>query len=120
QEPAVRADPVGLLVSHVRARRAADRGETLAELPRAAVRLAGYGARRGVHDMTNRTGDGQTALVTGASYGIGVDLAECFARDGYDLVLSARSEAQLAEQAERIAKQYGVKVVPIAIDLGAH
>jgi uncharacterized protein len=70
--------------------------------------------------MTNRTGDGQTALVTGASYGIGVDLAECFAKDGYDLVLSARSEAQLAEQAERIAKQYGVKVVPIAIDLGAH
>ena len=69
--------------------------------------------------MANRKGDGQTALVTGASYGIGVDLAECFARDGYDLVLSARSEAALAEQAERIAKQCGVKVVTIALDLGA-
>ena len=70
--------------------------------------------------MANRRGDGQTALVTGASYGIGVDLAECFAKDGYDLVLSARSEAALKEQSERIAKQYGVKVVPIALDLSAH
>jgi short-subunit dehydrogenase len=70
--------------------------------------------------MANRTGNGQTALVTGASYGIGVDLAECFAQDGYDLVLSARSEAALVEQAERIAKEHRVKVVPIAIDLATH
>ena len=70
--------------------------------------------------MANRKGDGQAALVTGASYGIGVDLAECFAKDGYDLVLSARSEAQLKDQAERIAKQHGVQAVPIAIDLGGH
>jgi uncharacterized protein len=70
--------------------------------------------------MARRMGEGQTALVTGASYGIGVDLAECFAQDGYDLVLSARSESALVEQAERIAKEYRVKVVPIAIDLGAH
>ena len=70
--------------------------------------------------MADRNGAGQTALVTGASYGIGVDLAECFAKDGYDLVLAARSEGPRKEQAERIAKQYGVKVAAIALDLGAH
>jgi len=70
--------------------------------------------------MATRRGDGQTALVTGASYGIGLDLAECFARDGYDLILAARSESALEKEAERLAKQFGVKAVPIAIDLGAH
>jgi uncharacterized protein len=70
--------------------------------------------------MANRRGDGQTALVTGASYGIGVDLADCFAKDGYDLVLAARSEPALKEHAERLAKQHCVKVAPIALDLGAH
>ena len=65
-----------------------------------------------------RTGEGQTALVTGASMGIGVDLAECFARDGYDVVLAARSESALRAVAERLAKQHGVKATPIAADLG--
>jgi uncharacterized protein len=60
------------------------------------------------------------ALVTGASGGIGLDLSECFARDKYDLVLAARSEALLAQESERLAAKYGVKAVPIAIDLGAH
>ena len=64
-----------------------------------------------------RRGDGQTALVTGASGGIGLDLAECFARDGYGLILAARSEGALKQEAERLAKQYGVAAVPIAIDL---
>ncbi len=61
----------------------------------------------------------QTALVTGASAGIGVDLAECFARDGYDLILSARSEGALQEVASRLAQAYGVKTHVIALDLGA-
>jgi short-subunit dehydrogenase len=68
--------------------------------------------------MSTRTGHGHTALVTGASGGIGLDLAECFARDGYDLVLTARSEGLLKQAAERLAATYGVKAVPIAIDLG--
>lgn len=66
-----------------------------------------------------RLGDGQTALVTGASAGIGVDLAECFATDGYDLILAARSEGALKEVAARLAKDHGVKATAIATDLGA-
>jgi short-subunit dehydrogenase len=66
-----------------------------------------------------KPGQGQTALVTGASAGIGVDLAECFARDGYDLILTARSEEPLNEVAQRLASAHGVKAHVIAQDLGA-
>jgi hypothetical protein len=66
-----------------------------------------------------RPGQGQTALVTGASGGIGVDLADCFARDGYDLILTARSEDALKEVAARLARDNEVTATPIANDLGA-
>jgi short-subunit dehydrogenase len=64
-----------------------------------------------------RTGEGQTALVTGASAGIGVDLAECFARDGYDLILTARSAGALQDVATRLAAAHQVKATPVAGDL---
>jgi len=66
-----------------------------------------------------RKGEGQTALVTGASMGIGVDLAECFAKDGYDLILTARSESALKDVAAKLAGKYNVKAAAIALDLGA-
>lgn len=66
-----------------------------------------------------KRGAGQTALVTGASAGIGVDLAECFAKDGYDLILAARSAGPLGEVAQRLASTYGVKATPIPVDLQA-
>lgn len=69
-------------------------------------------------DMAGREGAGQTALVTGASMGIGVDLAECFAKDGYDLILTARSEAALNEVANRLASAHGIQATAIASDLG--
>jgi short-subunit dehydrogenase len=65
-----------------------------------------------------RKDEGRAALVTGASTGIGADLAECFARDGYNLILAARSDAALNDVATRLADQYNVKATPIAIDLG--
>jgi short-subunit dehydrogenase len=67
-----------------------------------------------------RKGEGQTALVTGASMGIGVDLAECFAKDGYDLILTARSEAALKDVADRLVQKNKIKAATIALDLGQH
>jgi uncharacterized protein len=66
-----------------------------------------------------RKGEGQTALVTGASAGIGVDLAECFAKDGYNLILAARSEKALREVADRLAKAHKVTATAIVADLQA-
>jgi len=57
--------------------------------------------------------------VTGASAGIGVDLAECFARDGYDVILAARTESALRDVADRLAKTYGITATPVPADLGA-
>jgi len=67
-----------------------------------------------------KIGEGQTALVTGASYGIGLDLAECFAKDGYNLIVTARSGQALNVTAQKLSAHYGVTVTPLALDLGVH
>lgn len=54
-----------------------------------------------------------TALITGASSGLGADFARLFAKDGYELVLVARSEDKLRE----LARDLGVKTTVIAADL---
>jgi short-subunit dehydrogenase len=66
-----------------------------------------------------RKGEGQAALVTGASAGIGVDLAECFAGDGYNVILTARREGALRDVAGRLANTHGISATPIAADLQA-
>lgn len=58
-----------------------------------------------------------TALITGASGGIGLELAELFARDGHDLVLVARSEDKLDSLALQFAVKYKVYTKVIALDL---
>jgi short-subunit dehydrogenase len=68
--------------------------------------------------MTTNGTPRQTALITGASAGIGVDLAECFARDGYDVIITARTESALRAVADRLATNYKVTATPIAADLG--
>jgi len=60
---------------------------------------------------------GHTALITGASGGIGYELAKLFARDGYHLVLVARSEARLAQFAEELQKQFGISAKSVVLDL---
>lgn len=56
-----------------------------------------------VGDMTNET---RTAVVTGASAGLGLALAERLAADGWHLILTARGEARLKEAADRLGARY--------------
>src|SRR5215207_8867962 len=58
-----------------------------------------------------------TALITGASSGIGRDLARLFAADGHDLVLVARREDALRTLAGDLARQHRINAVALAADL---
>lgn len=61
----------------------------------------------------------KTALITGASSGIGLEMAHVFAQQGNDLVLVARSEDKLKNLAQTILTTYKVKVHVIAADLSS-
>jgi len=67
--------------------------------------------------MTNREGTGRTALITGASAGIGTELARVFAENGFDVVLTARREDRLRTVAAAIEREFGVKAHVVAADL---
>jgi short-subunit dehydrogenase len=80
---------------------------------RAAGELAaGAGARRREGVRVSKT-----ALITGASGGIGYELALLFARDGYDCILVARSQDKLKELASRLEREHHVKTLVIGKDL---
>ena len=57
------------------------------------------------------------ALVTGATSGIGLEIALNFARDGINLILVARTERKLMEIKEKIESDYKVEVLILAKDL---
>jgi short-subunit dehydrogenase len=59
----------------------------------------------------------RTALVTGASSGIGEAFAELLASEGFDLIITARRQVRLADVAERLRRQHGGRVDVIAADL---
>ena len=62
---------------------------------------------------------GKTALVTGASGGIGYEIAKLFAADGINLVLIARRNDLLQKIKTEFEQQYGVAVQCIVMDLSA-
>jgi short-subunit dehydrogenase len=59
----------------------------------------------------------KTALITGASSGIGKALAENFAAGGYDLVLAARGVAKMEALAEELRKRHRIEATVIGADL---
>ena len=67
--------------------------------------------------MSNSQSNG-TALITGASTGIGAVYADRLAKRGYDLILVARNEARLQALSDRLTKETGRSVTPLRADLG--
>ena len=64
--------------------------------------------------MKNRK---ETALITGASSGLGLEFAKLCAMDGYDLLLVARNEGKLYKVKNELENAYSVKVSVFACDL---
>lgn len=60
---------------------------------------------------------GQVAVVTGASTGLGVQMAKAFASQGANIVLIARRKNLLDENAAAIEKEFGVEALAVPCDI---
>ncbi len=60
---------------------------------------------------------GRVAVVSGASSGLGIQLATAFARQGADLAILARRFERLEELSEKLKAEFNVKVLPIQCDV---
>lgn len=60
--------------------------------------------------------EGKTAIITGGGKGIGFGLAQAFAAEGANLVLTGRTESRLAAAKEKLEAEYGIEVLPIVAD----
>ncbi len=60
---------------------------------------------------------GRVAVVSGASSGLGKQMAEAFAKQGADLAILARRIERLEELKKELEKKYKVKVLPVKVDV---
>jgi 3-oxoacyl-[acyl-carrier protein] reductase len=58
----------------------------------------------------------KVAIVGGASMGIGYGIARVLAQEGAQLAIAARREPALSQAAERLSKETGARVLPVAAD----
>ena len=63
--------------------------------------------------------DGKRALITGATKGIGAEIARAFAATGAALVLSGRDQAALTAAGSTLADEFGVEIETAAVDLAS-
>ncbi len=91
----------------------------IAAVPMAALTLALWDARdhfqRSREPLRDRYGD--WALVTGASAGIGEAFARALAREGMNVVVTARRKERLDALADELERDHGVQARPVAVDL---
>lgn len=114
---------LGMLVwsVHVRGGAFGWLGGLVAALPFAALSAALWRAREDFGRRPRRLREryGEWALVTGASAGIGGELARALAAEGLSLVLVARREERLRALATELEREHGVATRVVAADLGA-
>ena len=63
-----------------------------------------------------KTLEGNVAIITGGGKGIGYGLAEAFAEEGSNLVITGRTLSRLEEAKKKLEDKYGIQVLPIVAD----
>lgn len=67
--------------------------------------------------IANKILNKKTALITGASSGIGFEIAKCLAKKGFDLVITARNKKKLENAAEMLSHELEASVEVVVADL---
>jgi serine 3-dehydrogenase len=60
---------------------------------------------------------GNTVFITGASAGIGLECARAFAREGCNLILTARRKDRIDKEARDLAERHGIRTLPLRLDV---
>lgn len=60
--------------------------------------------------------EGNVTIITGGGKGIGFGLAQAFAAEGSDIVITGRTESRLISAKEKLESEFGIRVLPIVAD----